>query len=232
MKLRRRAFTLIEVIVVIALLAALAAMLFPVFARAKLPANGTVCATNLHSIGIAVDLYSSDADGHYPLALDPEDRFGRAPFPGRTGTLLSDAVPAYTKNREIWRCPLDSGVPDLPAADRLETVEMSLPGTTPSIFARYGMSYGYNAHLADWNLAQPVTLWDPDARVERGPSEIPISQDLYHVPHGSVERRRANVVYADGHLKTTPWPNTQWPGAWVPLDQRSNERETLPLSQG
>lgn len=221
-KREARGLTLVEILVVIALLATLAAMLFPVLARAKIPAKGTVCFENLHSIGIAVDLYSGDADARYPLALDPQDRFGAWPFPGRPGALLSDAVAGYAKSRDVWRCPLDVGVPDLSSRDRVEVVEIALPGTAPSIFARYGMSYTYNAHLAEWGLAQPVMLWDPDRRVERGPAEIPISGDLYHAWHGSPapgspERRRANVVFADGHAKTTRWPDTEVTGAWVPV---------------
>jgi len=64
---RRRgsAFTLIEVLVVVAIVAILAAILFPVFARAKTAAQRTVALSNLKQIGLAWTLYASDFDGVY-----------------------------------------------------------------------------------------------------------------------------------------------------------------------
>lgn len=46
-KIRRNGFTLIELLIVISIIALLAAILFPVFARARENARRTSCASNL-----------------------------------------------------------------------------------------------------------------------------------------------------------------------------------------
>jgi prepilin-type N-terminal cleavage/methylation domain-containing protein/prepilin-type processing-associated H-X9-DG protein len=65
------AFTLIELLAVVAIIALLAAILFPVFSKARDQARKATCLSNLRQIGVAVSLYSSDCDGGYPNNDDP-----------------------------------------------------------------------------------------------------------------------------------------------------------------
>ena len=65
---RRRAFTLVEILVVLAIIGILAALLFPAFARAQENARQTNCASNLHQIGLAVQQYYQDTR-RYPDSL-------------------------------------------------------------------------------------------------------------------------------------------------------------------
>lgn len=84
----RRAFTLLELLVVIAVTALLAALLFPVFAGARDRARQTACVSNLRQLALANQMYASDADGHYvPAAQDLFFRNNRRWFGvrGRTG---------------------------------------------------------------------------------------------------------------------------------------------------
>lgn len=60
---RRNGFTLIELLIVIFIIALLAAILFPVFARARENARRTSCASNLKQIGLANAQYMQDYDG-------------------------------------------------------------------------------------------------------------------------------------------------------------------------
>ncbi len=64
--MRRRGFTLLELCFVIMIIAILAAILFPVFARAREAARRASCASNLSQIGAALNLYAQTYDGRYP----------------------------------------------------------------------------------------------------------------------------------------------------------------------
>jgi prepilin-type processing-associated H-X9-DG protein len=61
---------LIELLVVIALIATLAALLFPTFGRAKESGRATVCLSNLHQIGVALQLYTQDNGNRLPSMRD------------------------------------------------------------------------------------------------------------------------------------------------------------------
>ncbi len=60
------AFTLVELLIVIAIVAILAAILFPVFATARERGRRLTCAANLKQIGDALALYVADYDDYYP----------------------------------------------------------------------------------------------------------------------------------------------------------------------
>ena len=95
----RTGFTLIELTVVISIIAILAAILFPVFARARAKAHQTNCQTNLKQIGLALSLYARDHAGHLPPEQDD--------FRPLLGRYLPDAsvltCPSAVKNPEDHR---------------------------------------------------------------------------------------------------------------------------------
>lgn len=67
----RRAFTLVELLVVTAILALLAGLLLPVFARSRERARLTDCALKLRQFAVALNLYRADNDGRgYRWASD------------------------------------------------------------------------------------------------------------------------------------------------------------------
>lgn len=84
----RRAFTLLEVLVVLALIGILAAIMFPVIGRAREQARRTTCTTQLHQVGLAIALYRQDYTG----------------LPAH----LSNICPQYLSNPAVLLCPSDA----------------------------------------------------------------------------------------------------------------------------
>lgn len=65
-KLNKKGFTLIELMIVIAIIAILAAILVPNFVKARAQGQLTACKSNLKNIGTACEMYAADHNGRYP----------------------------------------------------------------------------------------------------------------------------------------------------------------------
>lgn len=92
-----RGFTMIELMVVIAIIAVLAAILFPVFNRSRESARQAACRGNLHAIAMALRNYCTD-EGSYPPPYDAVYGLG-----GVTQLYLS----GYLGSVKVLRCPDD-----------------------------------------------------------------------------------------------------------------------------
>jgi prepilin-type N-terminal cleavage/methylation domain-containing protein/prepilin-type processing-associated H-X9-DG protein len=95
---RRRAFTLIEVLVVVAIIGILAAILFPVFARARENARRTGCQSNIKQLALGLKMYSADYDARFPKQI----------YDSGLPHGWADAIFPYTKNLQILQCPSES----------------------------------------------------------------------------------------------------------------------------
>ena len=89
----KRGFTLVEILVVLAIVILLAGLLFPVLSSARDNARTTTCASNLRQIGQAMTLYLQDNGQRYPLNTQP---------PGCTWV---DSIYPYVKSTQVFFCP-------------------------------------------------------------------------------------------------------------------------------
>src|SRR3954466_6301394 len=92
-KSRNRAFTLIELLIVIAIIALLAAILFPVFGRARENARRASCQSNMKQIGLGLQMYIQDYDGRVPICND-----NSSPTPNDDDGFWWVTLHKYTKN--------------------------------------------------------------------------------------------------------------------------------------
>ena len=124
---RRSGFTLIEMLVVIAIIAVLAAILFPVFGRARENARRTVCLANLQQIGAAIAIYEGDMGGFLPSwslgttgtpnLSPPADKAHAMAAPRAT---WDGSIGSYLKSKEVLKCrsnPNAAGAADFSPRD-------------------------------------------------------------------------------------------------------------------
>jgi prepilin-type N-terminal cleavage/methylation domain-containing protein/prepilin-type processing-associated H-X9-DG protein len=86
---RRSAFTFVELCIAVSIISILAAILFPVFGRAREKARQAMCQSNLEQIGLALRLYAQDHSGQFP----PTDND------------LESLYPRYLPDQGVLLCP-------------------------------------------------------------------------------------------------------------------------------
>jgi len=113
----RRAFTLVELLVVIGIIALLVAILLPALTAAREMARRTACASNLRQLALAVHLYAADFQGRLPFAnsatLESDGRWTGAgwlykhPNNSQPEHVETGALWPILQNRAVYRCPSD-----------------------------------------------------------------------------------------------------------------------------
>jgi prepilin-type processing-associated H-X9-DG protein len=119
---------------VIAIIAILAGILFPVFAKARESGKQATCLSNLKQIGSGVALYQQDFDERFPFGIDFTDAAiggiggWKGAFPnsnywvtklakqtdpvdgGIHGGYIDHVMRSYVNSEGAWRCPGDTGI--------------------------------------------------------------------------------------------------------------------------
>jgi len=125
-----RGFTVVELLVVIALVVAALALLLPTIAKPRQTACRVLCSNNLRQIGLAIDMYRRENGGHYPrtissdtspLRLDSGGADDANPFTEAASTHMgANNVPASLflllrtegLSAEVFTCPSSSSSKD------------------------------------------------------------------------------------------------------------------------
>lgn len=226
----RAAFTLVELLIVVAILALLITMLLPGLGAARESARRTKCASNLRQIAFAWRDYLSVSNGEFPL----DDRFnnlnwfyggktqiyshllvgGRPAFDPRPLNFHVGLDPAGNAAAEIFHCPSDVGAENLPD-----------PSTRKySTYDYMGNSYMLNAGLLIGTGTPPDRL-----PVRAGLIKIPEwqfaltgDQQYFFTINNNRNFRarwhdrtgeRVNLAFLDGHAAYT---RLSWGRAYTP----------------
>lgn len=140
---RRGGYTLVELLVVLAILGILWGVVLPVIAKAKERARVTACASNLRQIWAALEMYRDDHDGRFPVHI----------------VML---YPRYVTSPAVFVCPKDS-LDTLPEHPVIRT-SYGYPSDflTPQEPEKYEFFYG--VFLNEYPLVAPLVTCDNHER--------------------------------------------------------------------
>lgn len=201
-KQKNPAFTLVEWLVVIGIMSALLALILPVVGRARESGRKTVCASNLHQLGMAAMMYAQDNDSQFPpfrntdAGSDCDHTGGIAKGAAYCDPpLLHAALVPYVGGSGIWFCPDD---PVSGRASNAWFIDHRFSSYTYAFFRNYRLSLD-GLLSTDGNLklsaSETRLIYDPNWGLTPG--------GVNNWPTGGNHFDGVNICYADGHVKWT-----------------------------
>ncbi len=183
----KKAFTLVEILVVIAILAIIAAILFPVLSRAKVSAKDSASLSNLRQIGQSSLLYAADSGDTLPYCPDfttynlAEQGLGGGSLDHILDYKTADQLLApYGAAPQLWESPADPG--DAPRSSAVV-----------SFYDELGSSYEYGT-------GPEICLMPLGAVAEP-------SRSSYLSEGAPFRDMKGYYWFADGHAKLLDWPS-------------------------
>lgn len=190
----RVAFTLVELLVVVSIIALLVGILLPSLGGARRSGQRASCAANLKQIGTGMRMYLNDSNDYLPNApplpsLQPPTGVEQ---PGIATVLKPYLTEHVGKQDDVFRCP-----GDVPGKTRRDP-----PNDDKSFYDTEGTSYAYNFRLSGEKLYEVVRRdWVKQyygGQVNE--EQIWIMRD-YVAFHGKPGKPGAsNYLYVDGHV--------------------------------
>lgn len=229
MRFAERAFSLIEVLVVIGIIGVLLAILLPTAEHVRHNSYKVTCAANLHQLGDALRMYTNDNHGLYPRTK----YLAGAPVTQGTGSVASDPFGVGGPVANDVSAPLFL----LLRAQRFPASTLICPYDDVNVFTPDPADPASHANFTDWkknlgySYANPypsAAAAEKDYRLtDRLPVEFAIMADLNPgpAPYGgnllsvtarspspmqekinsaNHENEGQNVLYSDGHVVWAP----------------------------
>src|SRR6266702_403849 len=214
------AFTLLELILVIAIIAVLAALLLPVLGKSKTKAEGMTCASNLRQLSLAWVLYADDngellVNNHgvpetlarrQTWANNVEDWLdGRA----NTNTIyLTDSKlgPYANRSAKIYKCPTDRE--PAPNGERIRSMSMNaMVGNPVKLTNRFNPLYLQFFKTSEVTSPSGIFVFlDEQADTLNDGFFVNKLEDYAwgNVP-GSYHNGGCNFSFIDGHVEAHRW---------------------------
>ena len=180
----RKAFTLLELIAVVAILGVLCATIFPVISNFLERSRSTACASNLREIGISVLAYVGDNNNAFPIIEPNPD--SPVYSPQDEAQPIYTALEPYGVTDQVLKCPSDIKGPNY-YSQRSQVINGK----------KYGSSYQWRVLVDGENALNPKIYGGRQGAGFRiiKPAFVTICTDFESVHSG-----KANRLYADGHV--------------------------------
>lgn len=213
---RTKAFTLIEMLVVIAIIAILAAMLMPVLHQGQARAQRIWCESNLKQIGLAYHAFANDHSGKFPIEVSTNE--GGSMEYVQNG--LSTPGVFYTAFRTFQTLSNELVKPEMVIC----STDMRSAATNYSSMQNTNVSYFVGAN---GTFDKPETILAGDRNLANNMFQVPtvLQAGPGYKLHwtGELHQYQGNMVFADGHVEE--WNN----GRMASLEARMDDVENLLL---
>jgi len=201
-------FTLLELMVVIAIITVLAALLVPSLKEAREKANRAKCMNNLRQVGLSIEYYKEDNDQSYPIKAPTSFNYGQKTV--YMGILGSNYLRA---NFGVFKCPSNRNLYD--SSNRTNSLGQIDYEINSGIYSmKANGTNGFNhGPLGNEMITQPtlaVVIYDwpgPNFYPEMGG---PLNPDTYPRPHAS---GGINAYFVDGH------------SAWISVEEADDWKQ-------
>ena len=199
---KKRACTLIELLLVVAIIALLAAILFPVFTRARENARRASCQSNFRQLGLALIQYTQDNDEGFPLqaqgnTTSTSDMAYFADPVAQPQMNWGRSLGLYTNNYQVFVCPSPTPHPTEPPVGDSECSYyfngVLVGRMLPRIFSPSTLIVLEEATTASYaSFLRPI---------DNTPDGVENYTAWLNANYANIHFGGSNYLYVDGHVK-------------------------------